>query len=122
MVHKGAPARELLAAIRAVAAGETRFPPRPPEAWKDANARLDPADRPLLDLVLEHLPRRDIVSRLGLSPAELDERTDRILARLSVPLPRATPGPGSLNLMPTRRARPAHDSVEPTRAPEPRRS
>lgn len=39
MVHKGAPARELLEAIRAVAAGDARFPPPIPELTQDRGRR-----------------------------------------------------------------------------------
>jgi DNA-binding NarL/FixJ family response regulator len=65
MVHKGAPARELLEAIRAVAAGETRFPPPIPELSQDAAVASAP-----------------------------EPRIDRILAELGVPLAVANPGLG----------------------------
>jgi DNA-binding NarL/FixJ family response regulator len=102
MVHKGAPARDVLQAIHGVAAGETRFPPLLLELSGDAASAVGEDDRPLLDLLIERTPRDEIASRLGLSAAELDARTGRILARLRVPVPRATPGPGSLNLAPPR--------------------
>ena len=105
MVHKGAPAREVLAAIRSVASGESRFAPVLPEILEDAATTLHAVDRPLLQLMTERVPRDDIAARLGLSRAELDERTERILEQLSVPIPRATPGPGSLTLVPTARQR-----------------
>jgi DNA-binding NarL/FixJ family response regulator len=101
IVHKGAPARELLEALRAVAAGDTRFPPRIPELTQDAAAAVEPDDRPILALLIDRVPRDRIAARLGLSAAALEERIDRILAELGVPLPRAIPGPGSLTLMPT---------------------
>jgi DNA-binding NarL/FixJ family response regulator len=106
MVHKGAPARELLSAIRAVAASETRFPPLIAGVLEDAAAAVDATDRPLLRLLVDGVPRREIASRLGLPAARLDEGTERILERLSVPIPRATPGPGSLTLMPAPSASP----------------
>jgi DNA-binding NarL/FixJ family response regulator len=101
MVHKGAPARELLQAIRAVAAGDTRFPPPIPELTQDATATVEPDDRPILDLLIDRIPRDQIAARVGLSSVELQERIDRLLAELGVPIPWATPGPGSLTLMPT---------------------
>jgi DNA-binding NarL/FixJ family response regulator len=102
MVHKGAPARELLEAIRAVATGETRFPPAIPELTQDAAAAVAPDDRPILELLIDRVPREQIAARLGLSAAALEERVDRVLAELGVPIPVAIPGPGSLTLLPTR--------------------
>ena len=101
MVHKGAPARELLQAIRTIAAGDTRFPPLIPELAQDAIAAVAPDDRPILELLIDRVPRDRIAARLGLSSAALEDRTDRILAELGVPIPVAAPGPGSLTLMPT---------------------
>ena len=103
MVHKGAPARELLQAIRAVAAGGSRFPPLIPELAHDAAAAVEPDDRPIVELLIDRVPCDQIAARLGLSSAALDERADRILAKLGVPIPRAIPGPGSLSVMPTLR-------------------
>jgi DNA-binding NarL/FixJ family response regulator len=101
MVHKGAPASELLQAIRAVAAGDTRFPPPIRELAHDAVAAVEPADRPILERLIDRIPRELIASQLRLSSAALQERTDRILAELGVPIPLAIPGPGSLTLIPT---------------------
>jgi DNA-binding NarL/FixJ family response regulator len=100
MIHKGAPARELLEAIRAVAAGETRFPSPIPELAQDAAAAVEPDDRAILELLVDAVPRERIAVRLGLSAAALEERIDRILGELGVPVPRAVPGPGSLTLRP----------------------
>jgi DNA-binding NarL/FixJ family response regulator len=102
MVHKGTPARELLEAVRAVAVGERRFPQLIPELSRDAAAAIEPADRPILELLIDQAPRERIAARLGLPPGALEDRIDRILAELGVPIPRAVPGPGSLTLMPTR--------------------
>jgi DNA-binding NarL/FixJ family response regulator len=101
VVHKGAPARELLEAIRAVAAGETRFPTPIPELTQDAAAAVEPDDRPILGLLVDGVPRDQIAVRLGLSAAALEERIDRMLGELGVPIPIAIPGPGSLTLMPS---------------------
>jgi DNA-binding NarL/FixJ family response regulator len=101
MVHKGAPAHELLEAIRGVAAGEARFPSPIPELTQDAAAAVEPDGRPILELLIDRIPRQRIAARLGLSAAVLEERIDRILADLGVPIPTAIPGPGSLTLVPT---------------------
>jgi DNA-binding NarL/FixJ family response regulator len=107
MVHKGAPPRELLEAIRAVAAGETRFPAAIPELTQDAVGAVAPADRPILELVIDRVPRERIAAQMGLSAAALEERIDRVLGELGVPIPVAMPGPGSLTLMPTPRPAPS---------------
>lgn len=101
MVHKGTPARELLEAIRAVAHGDSRFPPPIPELSRDAVAAVEPGDRPILELLIDRAPRDLIAARLGLPMDALEDRIDRILAELGVPIPRAIPGPGSLTLLAT---------------------
>jgi DNA-binding NarL/FixJ family response regulator len=100
ILHKGAPARELLEAIRAVGAGDARFPPPIRELVQDAAAAVEPGDRPILELLIERVPRERIAARMGLSAAALEARIDRILGELGVPIPVAVPGPGSLTLMP----------------------
>jgi DNA-binding NarL/FixJ family response regulator len=67
VVHRGAPARELLQAIRAVSAGEARFPAPIPELTQDAAAAVEPDDRPILELLVNRVPRDRIAARLGLS-------------------------------------------------------
>jgi DNA-binding NarL/FixJ family response regulator len=105
MVHKGAPAQDLLEAIRAVGTGDIRFPPLIPELTQDAAAAVEPDDRPILELLIARVPRERIAARLGLSAAALEERIDRILGELGVPIPVAISGPGSLTLMPTPKQR-----------------
>jgi DNA-binding NarL/FixJ family response regulator len=82
MVHKGAPALELFAAIEAAAQREARLPPPVPELARAAAGALDPDDRPLLDLLLGDTPRPEVAARLGLTADELDERLRRMLERL----------------------------------------
>jgi DNA-binding NarL/FixJ family response regulator len=105
IVHKGAPARELLEAIHAVGAGDIRFPPPIPELTQDAAAAVEPDDRPILELLIDRVPRERIAARMGLSAAVLEARIDHILGELGVPMPVAMPGPGSLTLMPTPKQR-----------------
>jgi DNA-binding NarL/FixJ family response regulator len=85
MVHKAAPTRELFEAIRALAEGESHMPELIPELLDAADSALDAGDRPLLELLVERAPRRRIAATLGLGAAELDERRERMLARLRVP-------------------------------------
>ena len=83
MVHKGASALELFTAIEAVAGGEKRLPSPAPELFQAAAGAIDPADRPLLELLLRQAPRPEIAARLELGAAELTERVHRILERLA---------------------------------------
>jgi DNA-binding NarL/FixJ family response regulator len=83
MVHKGTPARELFTAIEAVAGGEKQLRAPVPELFQAAAGAIDPADRPLLELLLNQAPRPEIGARLALSAAELSERVHRILDRLA---------------------------------------
>jgi DNA-binding NarL/FixJ family response regulator len=83
MVHKGAPALELFSAIEAAAGGERRLPAPAPELVVAAAGAIDPADRPVLHLLLRQASRTEIATRLGLSAAELAERVQRMLERLA---------------------------------------
>jgi DNA-binding NarL/FixJ family response regulator len=83
MVHKGAPAVELFAAIEAVAAGETLLPAPVPELAEAAGRTVDAADRRLLELLVRQTPRPDVATQLDLSQAELALRVDRMVERLA---------------------------------------
>jgi DNA-binding NarL/FixJ family response regulator len=82
IVHKSSPTRELFEAIHAVAHGGIHMPPIIPELLEAAGAALHVQDRPLLDLLVEPLPRAEIAAALGLPAAEVDERVSGMLARL----------------------------------------
>ena len=88
IVHKGAPARELFEALHAVANGGTHLPALIPELLSAACAALDPDDRPILDILTGSTPRWEIPARLGMPPGAFDQRVERMLARLRVPVPR----------------------------------
>lgn len=88
IVAKGAPARELLAAIHAVARGDSRLPALSPELLEVAGAALDVDDLPILGMLVDGTSRREIVATLHCSPQELEQRVGRMLARLRVPVPR----------------------------------
>ena len=83
MVHKAAPAVELFAAIEAAADGERQLPSLVPEVAAAAATALDPADRPVLELLLRATPRPEVAARLRLEPCELESRVGRMLARLA---------------------------------------
>jgi len=83
MVHKGTPALELFTAIEAVAGGEKRLAPPMSELFQAAAGAIDPADRPLLELLLSQASHPEIATQLALSAAEVTERVHRILERLA---------------------------------------
>lgn len=83
MVHKAAPAVELFSAIEAAADGQTQLPSPVPEVAEAAATALDPADRPVLELLLRATPRPEVAARLRLEPRELESRVGRMLARLA---------------------------------------
>ena len=87
VVNKGAPANELYDAIRTVARGERVVPPLSRELLDDANARLDPADLPILGMALDGTPENEIARTLGLSADEMTHRMDRMISTLKVEIP-----------------------------------
>jgi DNA-binding NarL/FixJ family response regulator len=91
MVHKGSPARELFEAIRTVAGGGTYLPQVIPELVQAAAATLGAGDRPVLELLVQGLPVPDVAATLGLTVAQVEERTRRIVTELQPPV-----GPGLL--------------------------
>jgi len=95
IVHKAAPARELFEAIHTVASGGTHLPALIPELLSAARAAVDAEDRPIFDLLTASMPRSEIHARTGLSAGALDDRVDRMLARLRVPVGRPTAGASS---------------------------
>lgn len=82
IIDKGSSARELFEAIHAIADGGDRLPPLIPELLQAAILALDVEDRPVLDLLVDRMPRWRVAATLGLPVAELDERIGRMLARL----------------------------------------
>ncbi|MGI8728779.1 MAG: hypothetical protein ACR2LK_02075, partial [Solirubrobacteraceae bacterium] len=84
IVNKAAPANELYDAIRRVARGERLLPPITRELLDAAGAALDPADLPILGMSLDDTPVADMASALGLDPAEVSRRLDRMISRLKV--------------------------------------
>jgi DNA-binding NarL/FixJ family response regulator len=82
VVHKAAPPRDLFDAIRVVAGGGTYMPPLIPELLAVASAALEVDDLPILDMLIDRTPPREIASTLQLATGELDRRVDRMLAQL----------------------------------------
>ena len=71
VVDRSEPTRELLAAIRAVAAGERVLPPLTPRA---AAAQLDASDHPIFAMRLAGTPLADIAATLGIARREVAAR------------------------------------------------
>jgi DNA-binding NarL/FixJ family response regulator len=87
VIGKGIPALELFEAVRRVARGERVMPPIPDEDREDAARRLDPADLPLLDRLLDKRPMTEIQADLGIDRGELLARLDGMIGRLRVEVP-----------------------------------
>ncbi len=84
VVDKTAEPRELTLLIRRLAAGERLLAPVTGDLVEAAAHRLHSEDRPLLRRLLGGEPSARIAEAAGLAVAELDERVDRMLARLVV--------------------------------------
>jgi DNA-binding NarL/FixJ family response regulator len=82
VMDKAEPVPALLAAIRAVADGESHFPSVPPDAHQAAAARLDDQDLPILALLLDGEPVEAIADALHTDPSEIAWRRQRIVGRL----------------------------------------
>lgn len=87
IASKGAPAEELLEAIRIVAKGRPLFPPLSPDMIDATAARLPREDRGIFDLLVDRTSNAEIATRLGLDGREVRERVRAMLERLG-----ASPG------------------------------
>jgi DNA-binding NarL/FixJ family response regulator len=93
IVHKGAPARELFAAIRTVAAGGSALPPVTEDQLETARALLPTEALPLVGLLIRRKSPREIAATLRVTPTELRDQIEAILARLRSRAPSAATGP-----------------------------
>src|SRR5262245_23683354 len=82
VIHKAAPPRDLFAAIRAAARGETALPEISPALLEAAGQSLDPEDLPLLGMLIHRTAPADIAATLRIERAELDRRIAAMLGRL----------------------------------------
>jgi DNA-binding NarL/FixJ family response regulator len=89
ILNKSAPASELYDAIRSVARGERVLPPVPRELLEAATHALEPADLPVLGMVLDGTTAAEVAETLRVSPAEISRRLDAMIDRLRVEV--ATP-------------------------------
>ena len=82
VVDKTGPVSSLLAAIRAVAGGESMLPPVPRVAYDAATARLDSADLPIFAMLLDGETAPAIADALRTPTDEIAWRAQRIIGRL----------------------------------------
>jgi len=85
VVDKSADTRELVRAVRDVAAGERVLPCVAPTLRARAAARLDPRDRPIFAMRLAGTSPRDIAGVVGMTVAALNARVSAIVAQLAGP-------------------------------------
>ncbi len=87
VASKAAPARELYELIRRVAGGERVLPPVRHDQLREAAARVDDEDLPLLSMLADGTPPHEIADTLRIRPADIGHRIDRVLGRLRVEVP-----------------------------------
>lgn len=93
LVSKSVPAGELYDAIRRVAGGERVLPPISRELFDAAGTELEPEELPILGMVtLEDTPIAEMAEALGVDPAEISRRIDRMIQRLKIEVPAPRPG------------------------------
>jgi DNA-binding NarL/FixJ family response regulator len=93
IVDSGAQPREMLEALRTVAAGGTAFPELGGRERRALARRLPPEDHAILAMRLAATPRREIADTLRLDPRALRRRVAAMIARLRAA---ATLSPGPL--------------------------
>ena len=76
------PARHMAELTRAAAAGEVALPGFRRNGYAAALDRLEDDDLPVLAMLLERRPPAAIAAVLGMAPADLDGRAQRIVGRL----------------------------------------
>lgn len=75
-------AQHMLRLTRAAAAGEAALPGFGRDGYAAALDRLEDDDLPVLTMLLDRRPPAAIAAVLGMAPADLDERAQRIVGRL----------------------------------------
>ena len=82
IVSKSEPVGVLLAAIDAVAAGETQVPAPDPELIEAASSRLDAEDLPIVGMLFARVRVGDIATTLGVDSREVQARALRIIGEM----------------------------------------
>jgi DNA-binding NarL/FixJ family response regulator len=86
VIDKAAPVRELLEAIRLVAAGEQAMPGPSRQQLEAASAVLRPEDLPILAMLIDRTPTYEIAAVLRIAHTELHRRVTGMLGRLRAPI------------------------------------
>ena len=89
LLDKGVPARDLFEAIRLVNRGERLLEPVSRTVMEDAEERLDAEDMPLLAMLLDGTPEREIATVLRIEPREVQHAVQRVLSALRLEVPSA---------------------------------
>jgi DNA-binding NarL/FixJ family response regulator len=84
LMNKSAPAPELFDALRAVARGDRVLPPVPRELLENAAARIDPADMPILAMMIDGTTPAEVAEALRVDRHEISRRIDAMIERLRV--------------------------------------
>jgi DNA-binding NarL/FixJ family response regulator len=92
IVDKGAPGRELFAAIREVVSGADALPRVSSEQLAVAGAALDEADLPILGMLIDRTQTSDIAETLRVDQVTLKRRIGRMLDTLTASAPTPTAG------------------------------
>lgn len=87
VLDKGVPARDLFEAIRLVNRGERLLEPISQSVRQDAEQRLEREDLPLLAMLLDGTPEREIAAVLRREPLDVQHQVQRILSRLRLDVP-----------------------------------
>jgi DNA-binding NarL/FixJ family response regulator len=87
LLDKGVPARDLFEAIRLVERGERLLDPISQTVMQDAEQRLDSDDLPLVAMLLDGMPEREIATALRREPRDVSRAVQRILSRLRLDVP-----------------------------------
>jgi DNA-binding NarL/FixJ family response regulator len=84
LMNKSAPAPELFDALRAVARGDRVLPPVPRELLENASGRIDPADMPILAMMIDGTSPAEVADALRVDRHEDSRRIDAMIERLRV--------------------------------------
>ncbi|HVE67320.1 MAG TPA: response regulator transcription factor [Solirubrobacteraceae bacterium] len=87
VLNKSAPANDLFAAIRSVAASEPTLRRPTPSALTAAAEKLDAEERPLLGMLIQRTPVPEVADALGLPLDEAADRIRAVIGRLRVRVP-----------------------------------
>jgi DNA-binding NarL/FixJ family response regulator len=105
LLSKTALNEELCIAIRRLFRGRDYFPAIPESITGALRAQLEPRDRVIFSMLIDGYGRAEVGSRLGITPAELEQRR-RVMLRTLSPSARLTdPARGSLDYDRPRRRR-----------------